>query len=205
MFCPNCGANQSEDLKFCKQCGANMQAVRQAMVSRDEGEKFDWSKTWVAEMFMSEAARKARELELERIRGITPEVKRYNEIKGGVITSFVGVGVMLFLYIFMQGIIRSGQVKPDEAEILRNVWVCGVIPFCVGLALIFNGLFVSKKLVKIQQQELQANQPPSTQGLTGKTTENLYLPQADSSEFIPQGFSVTEDATKELRSAGQKR
>ncbi|MGB9178240.1 MAG: hypothetical protein WCB68_03255 [Pyrinomonadaceae bacterium] len=205
MFCPNCGATQNEDLKFCKQCGANMQAVRQVMLSRDEGEKFDWSKTWVAEMFMSEAAKKARELEIERIRGITPEVKRYNEIKGGVITSFVGVGIMLFLFIFMNGLIRSGQAQPNEAEVLRVLWVAGVIPLCVGLALIFNGLFVSKRLVKLQQQELQANQTPTTQGLTGKTTDNLYLPQADSSEFIPQGFSVTEDATKQLRNAGQKR
>jgi uncharacterized membrane protein YvbJ len=27
MFCPQCGANQSDDLKFCNLCGANLQAV----------------------------------------------------------------------------------------------------------------------------------------------------------------------------------
>lgn len=204
MFCPNCGSNQSEELKFCKQCGANMQAVRQVMLSRDAGEKFDWSKTWVAEMFMSEAGRKSRELELERLKGITPEVKRYNEIKGGVITSFVGVGISIFLYVLMQGIIRSGQAQPNEVDILRSLWVCGVIPFLVGLALIFNGLFISRKMVRIQQREFQARELSTQQTASGKTTENLYLPQADSSTFIPPDFSVTEDATKQLNQLRQK-
>src|SRR5207237_959891 len=89
MFCPKCGTNQTDDLKFCKTCGANLQAVRLAVEARDAGEKFDWGKTWVAEMFLSEGERKRREEELERLRGITPEVKRYTEIKGGVITAFV--------------------------------------------------------------------------------------------------------------------
>ncbi|MDT7602427.1 MAG: Double zinc ribbon, partial [Acidobacteriota bacterium] len=49
MFCPQCGANQSDDLKFCNLCGANLQAVRHAVATRETGEKFDWSKTWMAE------------------------------------------------------------------------------------------------------------------------------------------------------------
>ena len=88
MFCPQCGINQTEELKFCNLCGANLHAVRQAVATRETDDKFDWSKTWVAEMFLSEAERKRRlqeqksiEHELESQRGITPEVKRYNEIK----------------------------------------------------------------------------------------------------------------------------
>ena len=48
MFCPQCGSNQSDDIKFCKTCGGNLSAVRQAVAMRDVPEKFDWSKTWVA-------------------------------------------------------------------------------------------------------------------------------------------------------------
>src|SRR5918912_139169 len=123
MFCPQCGSTQSDELKFCKSCGANLQAVRQVVAMRDAGADFDWSKTWVAEMFLSESERKKRKEELERERGETPEVKRYNEIKAGVITSSVGVGVMLFLYVFMEGIILSGQNPPSDAVILSRVWV----------------------------------------------------------------------------------
>lgn len=76
-------------------------------------------------------------------------MKRYNEIKAGVITGFVGLGMAIFLYVFMQGIILSGKVPLDTAEILSRLWVAGVIPLFVGIALIINGLFVSKKLVEI--------------------------------------------------------
>src|ERR687884_1785632 len=112
MFCPQCGTSQSADLRFCKQCGANLDAVRQAAATRDAGGKISWDKTWVAEMFMSEAERVRREQELERLRGITPEVRRYREIKAGVIVSSVGVALMIFLYVFMRGIVLGGKI-PD--------------------------------------------------------------------------------------------
>jgi len=123
MFCPRCGSNQSEELKFCKACGANLFAVRQVVDSRETDEKFDWGKTWIAEMFMSSDEAEKRQLELERRLGITPEVKRYNEIKAGVITASVGIGVAIFLYFLMQGIILGGNIPPGDAEILSRVWI----------------------------------------------------------------------------------
>src|SRR2546421_190368 len=100
MFCPRCGSNQNDDLKFCKTCGANLHAVRQAVDTRETEEKFDWSKTWVAEMFLSEQERKRRKEEFNRQLGMTPEVRRYNEIKAGVITSSVGIALAIFLYVY---------------------------------------------------------------------------------------------------------
>jgi hypothetical protein len=199
MFCPQCGANQSDELKFCKLCGANLHAVRQVVAIREKGESFDWSKTWVAEMFLSEGERKRREEELERERGITPEVKRYNEIKAGVITGSVGIGVMIFLYVLMQGIILGGQVSPGDAEILRRVWVAGVIPLCVGIGLIINGLVVSRGLVRLASREAQTRQDALP-----REPERPSLRPADTTEFIPNNFSVTEETTKHLQGSGQK-
>src|SRR5260370_9242962 len=107
---------------------------------REASEKFDWSRTWVAEMFPSESEGKRRNEQIERERGITPEIKRYTEIKAGVITSSVGAALMIFLYVLMQGIILSGRPSPSDAAILSHIWVAGVIPFFVGVALIINGL-----------------------------------------------------------------
>jgi len=199
MFCPQCGSSQSDELKFCKTCGANLQAVRLAVAARGEGEKFDWGKTWVAEMFLSEAERKRRNEELERQRGITPEVKRYNEIKAGVITACVGLGVMIFLGIFMEGIVRSGQNSPGDAEILSRVWVSGVIPFFVGLALIINGLFVSKRQAEVARHSMRVapdslNQSPDAL----KASQPNSLRPADTSEIIPPDFSVTDSTTRHL-------
>ncbi|HEX8846840.1 MAG TPA: hypothetical protein VF791_19510 [Pyrinomonadaceae bacterium] len=207
MYCPQCGANQSDELRFCNLCGANLYAVRQVVTKREAGEaaatadeKFDWSKTWVAEMFLSEEERQKRKHELERRTGITPEIKRANEIKGGVITSCVGVGLMIFLYFFMQGIIKGAHIPEDVAEILSRIWIAGVFPIFVGLALMINGLFVSKRLGKGTEQELPARLDSFKSG----AKEPHSLRPADTTEFITPDFSVTEDTTKHLRSSGQK-
>ena len=199
MFCPQCGANQSEELKFCKTCGANLQAVRQAVAVREPGDKFDWSKTWVADMFLSEGERRRRAEELERLRGVTPEVKRYNEIKGGVITASVGLGLMLFLYIFMQAIILGGKVSYDTALILGRIWAAGLIPLFVGLGLLVNGIFVSKKQVEAATRGRQSSPDALPKG-----AEPQALPSADTTGFVPAGFSVTEGTTRHLGGSGVK-
>ena len=71
MFCPQCGTNQSDELKFCKSCGSNLYAVRKVVATREVDEKFDWGKTWVAEMFLSPGERERRKEDLELQRGIT--------------------------------------------------------------------------------------------------------------------------------------
>ena len=199
MFCPQCGSQQSDELRFCKSCGANLYAVRQVVATRQTDEKFDWSKSWVAEMFLSEGERKRREAELEHQRGITPEVKRYNEIKAGVITGSVGIGLMIFLYVFMQGLILSGDVPPNAAVIISKLWVVGVLPIFVGVALLINGLFVSKRIVEIARQGSQAGPD-----ILEKEQKRNALKSADTTEFIPSGSSVTEETTKHLSSPGQK-
>jgi hypothetical protein len=198
MFCPQCGSTQSDELKFCKSCGVNLDAVREVAAMRPAGEKFDWSRTWVAEMFLSESERKRRKEQIDRERGITPEIKRQTEIKAGVITSSVGVGLTIFLYVFMQGVISSGHATPGDAAILSRLWVAGVIPFFVGVALIINGLLVSKRQVEL------ARQGTETDVLTSDG-ETPALRSADAAEFTPPSFGVTEGTTKHLSSPSQKR
>ena len=197
MICPRCATNQSDDLNFCKSCGANLQAVREALESREAGNKFDWGDNWLAEMFRSGQVHELRKLEMERRMGITPEVKRYNEIKAGVIVSSVGVALAIFLFVFMQGLL--GNVSPEAAPILTRLWIAGVIPFFVGVALIINGLVVSKRMVEIQEREMK--RAKSLDG--GDVNSPRGLRAADTHEFIPAGFSVTEQTTRHL--AGSER
>lgn len=194
MFCPRCGSNQSEELKFCKLCGANLFAVRQVVDTRKTDEKIDRSKPWFAEMAISDAESKRRKEELDHRRGITAEVRRYNEIKAGVITGSIGLALAIFLNVLMQGLVLSGNVSHDTAEILSRIWVVGVIPLFVGIALIINGVVVSKRLVEIVKQAAQTGSANAEQD-----TNPLALRSADTTEFIPSGFSVTEETTKHLR------
>jgi hypothetical protein len=204
MFCPQCGSTQSDDLKFCKACGANLGNVRDALHSGKVPGKFDWSKTWVAEMLQSSEQAMLQEKERERLKGITPESKRRMEIKAGVIVSSVGLGVMIFLYIFMQGIVLRPDIKPGDAEILLRVWIAGVIPFLVGIALMFNGLIVSKMFSGSEKRkELERQQARTTAELTGQPSET-YLPPADTSQLFKAGFSVTDETTQHLKEAVER-
>jgi len=194
MFCPRCGSRESEELKFCKSCGANLYAVRQAVDQREAGEKIAGGKPWFAEMALFDAETKRRKEELDHRLGITPEVNRYNEIKAGIITGSVGLALAIFLFVFMQGLILSGNVSPNTTEILSRLWIAGVIPLFVGIALIINGAVVSKRLAEIARQAAQ-----KAPGVPEKGTNPLELRSADTTEFIHSGFSVTEQTTKHLR------
>ncbi len=200
MICPRCESNQNDHVKFCTFCGANLEAVREAIALKEPDKKFDWSETWVAEMFRSGEIAEQRKREMERRLGITPEVKRYNEIKAGVIVSSVGVALAIFLLIFMQGIAQS--VPPNEAEILTRIWVAGFIPFFVGLALIINGVVVSKKQAEIMEREIRRmnNQEGNTPELNAGQAPRSLRP-AETNEFIPTPFSVTDQTTRHLVNA----
>ena len=197
MICPRCASNQGDDIKFCTSCGANLQAVREAMQVAEPAAKFDWSNTWVAEMFMSGQAHELRKREMERRLGITPEVKRYNEIKAGVIVSSVGVAVSIFLHFLMHAIAAQ---NPRDADLLNSIWLAGLIPFMVGIALIINGVVVSKKMVQVIERDqnraksLDEGSAPSPRGLKS----------ADTNEFIPANYSVTDSTTRHLESTERK-
>ena len=195
MICPRCASNQGDDIKFCTSCGANLQAVREALQVPDAAGKFNWNNTWVAEMFMSGQANELRKREMERQLGITPEVKRYNEIKAGVIVSCVGVAVSIFLFFLMNAIAYQ---NPQNGELLRSVWLAGLIPFMVGIALIINGVVVSKKMVEVIEREQN-----KTRGLEeGAAPRGLKSP--DTNEFVPVNFSVTDQTTRHLENAERK-
>jgi len=193
MFCPRCSANQSNDIKFCTVCGANLQAVRLAVESPDADKKFDWADSWVADMFRQAGAAEKRKLEIERILGVTPEVKRLNEMKAGVITSSVGFGLMIFLYVFMKGV--STNVSLEAAQILTRIWIAGIIPVFVGLGIILSGVVVGKKIVaetlRGQSSVEGSGEPPA-------------LKAADTNEFLSSPFSVTEQTTKHLQLSDRK-
>ena len=194
MFCPRCGFTQDEELKFCKACGVNLYAVRQVVDTRETGKKPELSKPWFAEMAIHDAESKRRQDELDHRRGIAPEVRRYNEIKAGIITSSVGLGLAIFLHVFMKGLALGGNVSDGAAEILTRIWVAGLIPFMAGLALIINGVFVSKKLAEVVRRAT----PPNS-NIEEKETNPLELRSAETTEFIPANYSVTEDTTKHLK------
>jgi hypothetical protein len=195
MFCPQCGSTQSDDLKYCKTCGANLQALRSVMATRDSGEGLDWSKTWVAEMFMTNA-------EKDKRRGITAADKRRREIKAGVITAASGVAIAIFLFALMGGIIASGRASDAASEILSRIWIVGVIPILVGAALIFNGVFLSEKTDALPAANTDR------EGETGELSPSSasFLSPASTNELeAGTPFSVTDATTRHLHEVPRRK
>lgn len=49
-------------------------------------------------------------------------MKRYTEIKAGVIVSSLGIALGILLFVLMGGIIAGGHLSLDEAEIISRLW-----------------------------------------------------------------------------------
>lgn len=192
MFCPQCGTETREALKFCKQCGVNLRRVQGVMSKGGGGfnarlERVDWQ-------------REALEEQREK-RKRSPEEKRLNEIKGGVITTCLGLGLMVFFSMLFEAI--ADNAGGAQANILRSLWAVGLVPFLIGLGVLLNGLFVSKKIVELKQQQKQDRDQP----IFPAAPDTSPVPRlSDPSSIVHSegqgsisGYSVTESTTTKLR------
>lgn len=176
MFCPQCGSTQSDELRFCKNCGTNLSSVKIAVVNPERVERSGLEGTWVGEMLMTRH-------EKDRVRGLTPEQKRRREIKAGIITASSGVSLSVVLSVLMEAIVINGKISLLAADILSRLWIVGLIPIMVGLALIANGVFIS---------------PRGKNEKIVETISDQELPPADTNQLTGGTFSVTENTTRHL-------
>jgi hypothetical protein len=187
MFCPACGTEASDQTKFCTRCGANLQQIKGALVKIDP-----------VHAELSELKRlhiEGQKHEFERRMKKTPEEKRLEEVKAGVIVSSVGLGLLIFLWLLFNAIAQS---EPDpDGEIIRALRFVGLIPFLVGIGILINGLFVSKRMVEERRrQEQEANQPQ----LFSETLDTAPVRRIPEAVQAPtSNFSVTESTTTKLR------
>jgi hypothetical protein len=124
----------------------------------------------------------------------TPEEKRLNEMKAGVITSSAGFGMMVFLKLLFEAI--ASTMDGPEANILRSLWAVGLVPFMIGVGFLFNGFFISKRIVELKRQQEQLDQQQSLFSAPNTSPVARLIEQAQSP--VPD-FSVSETTTTKLR------
>jgi hypothetical protein len=90
---------------------------------------------------------------------------------------------MIFLYVFMQGILVGARIPEDAAQIIGRLWIAGVIPIFVGLGLLINGLFVRDK-----------RHAATKTGALEREPHALTLPPTEPSEVTSSPISVIEQA-----------
>lgn len=203
IYCPECETPATDDVKYCKKCGANLRGGVEAFRSRNPDERFDWSRTWVANMLLTEDERARRRAAME-IPGrpedlVAAELKQVadlqKEIKGGIITAFAGIGLTIFLMVFM-GSIAAMQNDPRTATMLNSLWAVGVIPFLVGVGILVNALFVSRHFSQHRQNILRSVFASGAPDLREPSRTTGELPALDAPpSAVP---SVTEHTTHRL-------
>ncbi|MEO6726256.1 MAG: hypothetical protein ABIU20_08480 [Blastocatellia bacterium] len=189
MFCPSCGNETHEPLKFCKQCGVNLRRIQGVMGKGGAGARTNSPVSW------DQVALEEYQEERDRKKKKTPEEKRLNEIKGGVIAASAGLaGTIFFSYLF--DAIANVMGSDPAANIVRSLWAVGLIPLLVGLGIIFNGLVVSRKIVEVKRQE----EPSAPQPLFSAVPGTSPVPQLPAAAQSPIGdYSITEPTTTKLR------
>ena len=189
MYCPSCGTEVSDQTKYCTKCGVNLRRVKGVLGKGGAGVKKgdDWEPFWLEERRSRNEARKKK----------TPEVKRLEEIKAGVITSSVGFGLMVFLSLLFNAI--ASTMEGPEANILRSLWAVGLIPFLIGLGILFNGLFVSKRIVELKRQQERYDQQSPLFSAPNTLDTSPVARLVEPSQPQISDFSVTETTTTKLR------
>lgn len=192
MYCPSCGTESGDQTKYCTRCGVNLRRVKGVLGKGGAGvrEDVDWQRATLEDW----------RAEREEQRKKTPEEKRLNEIKGGVITSSVGFALMIFLSFLFDAI--ASTMDGPESNILRSLWVVGLIPFMVGLGVLINGLFVSKRIVELKRrQEPQGRQSPifSAPNTLDTLDTSPVTRLVEPAQPPVSDFSVTETTTTKLR------
>ena len=189
MYCPSCGTEVSDQTKYCTKCGINLRRVKGVLGKGGAGVKKwdDWDPFWLEERrAMNEARRKK-----------TPEVKRLEEIKAGVITSSVGFGLMVFLSLLFDAV--ASTIEGPGGNILRSLWAVGLIPFMIGLGILFNGFFVSKRIVELKRQQEAKDQQSPLFSAPNTLDTSPVAQLVEPSQSPISDFSVTESTTTKLR------
>lgn len=177
MFCPSCGTQTETGIKYCKKCGLALSRIRGAMNGSDA--QPGWNE-WLKDQVIGPQK--------------SPEEKRLETIQNGLVTTVAGIGGTIFLYFLMNAVANN---EPRDAQILRSIWLCGLIPTFVGLAMLFNAFFIGPKIVALKRREVLGETDAIR--TASVNTNSLQPPVAQALPAANFDYSVTEHTTARLK------
>lgn len=182
MFCPSCGTQTETGIKFCKKCGLALNRIRGAMNGSEV--QPGWNQ-WLKDQVIGPPK--------------SPEEKRLETIQNGLITTVAGIGSTIFLYFLMNAIANN---ESHDAQVVRSIWLGGLIPTLVGLAMLFNAFFISPKIVALKRREALGEVlggETDVNWTTSVNTNSLNAPVAAALPAANFDYSVTEHTTARLK------
>jgi hypothetical protein len=175
MFCPKCGAENTDEASFCRGCGANISLVPQALTGTLE----DTRATGGVKLSRHERR------EIERDRRRARRGRKPPSIEGAVVPFCGGIGFIVVALAIML-LLPAGH--------MWGFWLFIPAFFMIGAGL-------SEYLRWKEQQkptQLTGHAPPASIPAPPQRAATLpSSPRRDTAEFYPPG-SVTEGTTKLL-------
>lgn len=202
MFCPSCGSEERQVSQFCRACGADLRAVRASLERPD-------SITASAVSARNEIGRaiadKIRELEsgsdlakvaeevLPQIEKFleSPQQRRLRGIRGGVVTSAVGLGVTLFFLVW--------GLNANDMFFLMGL---GITAFLIGLGIIVNALLFTVPKEHVPDNSTDIRRYNAIEG-----TPDRVIPvksELSTADPLAPPQSVTEQTTHRLADSPSK-
>jgi hypothetical protein len=202
MFCPSCGSEERQVSQFCRACGTDLRAVRTSLAKPDV---ITASAVSARDEIGHAIADKIRELEtandLKKVaEDVLPMIERWLEspqqrrlrgIRGGIVTSAVGLGATLFFLIW--------GLNETNMFFLMGL---GLTAFLIGLGLIINALVftVPKEYVP------HASLDPRQRVPIDEAPDRIIAVQREltTAEPLSSPPSVTEQTTHHLKDSPGK-
>lgn len=202
MYCPSCGNEERQLSQFCRACGTDLRVVRSSLERPDAITASAASAREHIGMAIADQIRQmksAKELEkmaedvlppLEKFLE-SPEEKRLRRIRGGVITSAVGLGASIVVTILAM----------DRVHLLPMItpWL---VTFLVGIGMIVNGLWFTATRKELPGDTYDALSQRALDSTLNRMTYEATPPRNLTNELAPATqpkASITEHTTHHLR------
>jgi hypothetical protein len=199
MFCPSCGTEERQPSQFCRACGTDMRTVRTVMEKPDSvtnsavTARYEIGRAMasrIQELRTTKELKKAAEEILPEIEKFleSPEERRLRRIRAGVITTAVGLGAALIL--FLNPAIRF------LGPLMFIGWPGGIFVALIGLGIVLNGLLFTVPSNRVLDRSVDAQ----AQNLLDQLPQSIPLQQEDTSQarYLTPPNSVTEHTTHQL-------
>lgn len=209
MFCPSCGTENQDQVKFCRRCGVNLSAWQEMIQrgathpvapvgelnARDQAVRTLMRKIEQtdpkAQTIWGEAILPKLVKELRRMT-VTPEERREKYIRIGMVITGVGIGFTIFLYLVAEALASSTLLPEEIVPLIRVAWAKGLIPLFIGLMMILYGLVYgwfgrrqqpAATVVELEPEksgnELFLNRHSTFGSVTEQTTQHLEIAEPD--------------------------
>ena len=197
MFCPRCGLEDTQSNQYCRSCGTDLRSVSTVIDSPNKltasasSARDEIGRALAAKIQNTASASELSEFAKKVLPDVekfleTPQEKKMRRVRNGSIVAFIGLGITVGFFL--------ASILGDDKDVIMMA-AMGLVTFCIGLALIVNGMFftIPKDTQDIEQlADLDFKGEPKS---FKSTTNELLMPPSAKQEFS----SVTERTTRHLK------